>query len=109
MTTVDDSSAKGMSVPRTTGWRVRSAAEVVTVEGDVELADRRPHALVLADRVCQTLSQGHAPALDADECQPIGPAVLLDDFVADADERPAHIVGGHDLAAGHVASIAIRR
>src|SRR6187549_3388931 len=40
----------------------RSAAEVVTVEGDVELADRRPHALVLADRVCQTLSQGHAPA-----------------------------------------------
>ena len=39
-----------------------------------------------------------AAPLDADQRQVVRAAVLLDDLVADADERPAHLVGGHDPA-----------
>ena len=58
-------------------------------------------ALVLGDGGRQSLGERHAARLDADEGQAVSAAVLLDDLVADANQRPPHIVGGHDLARGH--------
>ncbi len=40
-----------------------------------------------------------ATAMDADQCQVLRATVLLDDLVADSDERTAHVVPGHDLPA----------
>ena len=54
-------------------------------------------AMALASRS----ASGTPRRLDADEGEAVRAAVLLDDLVADANQRPAHVVGGHDLARGH--------
>ena len=75
--------------------------EVVPVERDVERPDRQADALVLLDRIAQPTGERHAAPLDADEGQSVGAAVLLDQLVGDAHDRPADLVRGHDAAAGH--------
>ena len=100
ITSVLDSSSNGRSVPLTRGL-ASAGLDVVAVKADVEAADRRSHALVALDGARQPLGQRHAARLDADEGEAVSAAVLLDDLVTDANQRPAHIVGGHDLARGH--------
>jgi hypothetical protein len=68
---------------------------------DVQLADWRTNTLVRLDGVSQSLRERDPSALHADEGKAFSPAVLLDDLVADANQRPADFVSGHDLAAGH--------
>src|SRR5262249_49438853 len=75
--------------------------EVVAVEGDVERADGDRGHLVLRDRGGDPAGERHAAALDADEGEPGGSRLLLDDLVGDADRRAADLVRGHDLAARH--------
>ena len=81
--------------------RPAGRGDIVAVEADVQAAHGRADTLVIVDRVGQPLCERHATCLDADERQSVNPAVLLDDLVADANQRPAHVVGGHDLAFGH--------
>jgi hypothetical protein len=81
--------------------RFTEPGEVVAVEGDIERPDRQPFALVLGDRIRQSVGQRHAAALDADEHELGRPGVLLDDLVRDPHDRPADVVRGHDSAAAH--------
>ena len=76
---------------------------VIAEEGDVERAHRDGHALVGLDGLGDASRQRHATALDTHQCQVVRAAVLLDDLVADAHQRSAHLVGGHDLASAHAA------
>jgi hypothetical protein len=73
--------------------RARAGGDVVAVEADVEAADLRAGALVLLDRTGQPLGDGHATGLDADQCQAVKAAVLLDDLVADPDQRASNVIG----------------
>ena len=75
--------------------------EVVAVERDVERPDRHLGALVLEDRGSDPSCQRHATALDADEQQPVGARLLLDDLVRQADRRATNLVRGHDPASAH--------
>src|ERR1700745_279782 len=62
------------------GARTESG-EIIAVESDVEGADGDRFFLDAADELGQALCDGNAPALDADQSQVFGAAVLLHDFV----------------------------
>ena len=84
----------------------RDQRQVIAVEGDIERAHRDIDGLVLGDRRCDAVRERDATALDADEQQPLGTCLLLDDLVREADRRPTDLVGGHDPASGHPAFLA---
>ena len=75
--------------------------QVVAVERDVERPDRDLDPLVLGDRGRDPAGERDAATLDPDEQQAVGPGLLLDDLVGQADRRAADLVRGHDLTAAH--------
>src|SRR5690606_19818332 len=70
--------------------------EVVPVEGDVELAERRAAAPVLLDETCEAFGEWHAARVDADHGEVIGALVALDDLVGDPLQGPVDVGGRHD-------------
>ena len=81
----------------------RAQADVVAVEGDVERA--RPATstaldLVRAPRRARRAS-GTPPVCRPTSTTPSSAVVALDDLVGHAPDRPAHVVGVHDLGPGN--------
>src|SRR5438132_4179711 len=72
--------------------RVADAREVVAVERDVKRAERDSDALVLADRVAQSLRERVATRADTDDGEGRKVTLALDDLVRDAVDRPADVV-----------------
>ena len=58
---------------------------------------------MLGDRGGDARGERDTAALDPDEDEALGPGLPLDDLVGDADDRPADLVRGHDLACVHQA------
>ena len=76
----------------------RLGADVVAVEGDVEVADRQLGAGQLAEEGVQAAGQDGAAGVDADDRQALGIGVLLGDLVGDPPQRsPQIVVLEHDL------------
>src|SRR5262249_29077758 len=63
-----------------------SHVEVVTVERDVQRADRQRGAVDASDLLGEPLGQGDAPRAQADERHVLGAVVLLEDLVRDASQ-----------------------
>ena len=70
--------------------------DVVAVEGDVELAERKLDAGALGDQPAEALRERDAAAVDADERDLVEVVVPLDDLVRDAGERPVDRLGVED-------------
>ena len=88
----------------------RLGADVVAVEGDVEVADRHLGAGQLAEQGVQAAGQQGAAGVDADDRQALGLGVLLGDLVGDPPQRsPQVVVLEHDLLAHFVASFLASR
>ena len=69
----------------------RAGAQVVAVEGDVDVAERDLVLEQVAHEAVQAVGEVGAAAVDADEGDRAA-RVLLHDLVRDPDERPAHVV-----------------
>ena len=75
-----------------------AVADVVAVEGDVDVAERHLGAGLLADQGVQALGEHRAAGVDPDQGKPLGTGVLLGDLVRDADQRAPQLVAlEHDL------------
>ena len=61
---------------------------VVAVEGDVDAAELDLDSAEVGDQPPQTLREGHATRLDADERHARKVGVSLDDLVSDASDGP---------------------
>ena len=73
-------------------------ADVVAVEGDVEVADRQVAAGQLTEEDVEAAGQDGAASVDADDRQALGIGVLLGDLVGDPPQRsPQIVVLQHDL------------
>ncbi len=85
----------------TTGCEVaRVRADVVAVEGDVDVADRDGGVGELAEDRVQAAGEQGAPSVDADDRQSVRLRVLLGDLVGDPPQRPPQVVAlEHDLLA----------
>jgi hypothetical protein len=78
--------------------RLGPLADVVAVEGDVDVPQRDLVAGELADECVQAARDDRAARVDADQRQALGPGVLLDDLVRDPHQRAAQVVAvEHDL------------
>src|SRR3989304_2510636 len=105
--TVSSSSSPRSATSRRWRWRQAGGGGVVTA--GAARPPRRPPARagrgapprVPVDRGGSPRGGGDAAPLDAHEREAGGAAVLLDDLVADAYERPTHLAGGPELARGH--------
>ena len=76
----------------------RLGADVVAVEGDVEVADRQLGAGQLAEEDVEAAGQDGAASVDADDRQTLRIGVLLGDLVGDPPQRsPQIVVLQHDL------------
>ena len=80
--------------------RDRAQPDVVAVERDVE---RNPHCgldlLERGDRGRDSVREGHAAGVQADQDHFVGAVVALDDLVRDPGQRPAQIGGVEDVGA----------
>ena len=85
----------------TTGCeRGRLGADVVAVEGDVEVADRQLDLGQLAEQSVEATGEHRAAGVDADDRQALGNRVLLGDLVGDPLQRSPQVVAlEHDLLA----------
>ena len=73
-------------------------ADVVAVEGDVEVADRQLRPGQLAQEDVEAAGQDGAAGVDADDRQTIRIGILLGDLVGDPPQRsPQIVVLQHDL------------
>ena len=80
--------------------RRRLGADVVAVEGDVDVADRHLGAGQLADQGVQAAGDQRAASVDADDREAVRRGVLLGDLVGDPPQRPPQVVVlEHDLLA----------
>jgi hypothetical protein len=78
--------------------RLGPLADIVAVEGDVDVPQRHLVAGELADERMQAAGDDRAAGVDADQCQARGPGVLLDDLVRDPHQGAAQVVTvEHDL------------
>ena len=84
-------------VGRTIGLRP-DGREVVTVERDVEDAERHLDALQPPDLVGERLGERHAAGADADQDQPRCPLVLLQDLPRHAPHDAIHLARVEKLA-----------
>ncbi len=75
--------------------------QVVAVEGDVERADWQAHPFVLLDQARQSPRQRDAAAADAHQDEILRSAVALHDFVGNAGQRAAQVIGIQDLRVAH--------
>ena len=88
----------------------RLGADVVAVEGDVEVADRQLGAGQLAEQGVQAAGEEGAAGVDADDRETLGLGVLLGDLVGDPPQRsPQVVVLEHDLLAHFFASFLASR
>ncbi len=72
--------------------------DVVAVEGDVEVADRRLGAGQLGQERVQAAGENGAAGVDADDRETLGIGVLLGDLMGDPSQgSPQVIVLQHDL------------
>ena len=78
------------------GRRLGAAAEVVAVEGDVELAERDVGLQQVGQQLVQPPGEERAATVDAHDGEAVVLGVLLDDLVRDAHERSAHVVPVED-------------
>jgi hypothetical protein len=77
-----------------------SLADVVAIEGDVDVTQRDLGAAQLADQRVEPLRQHRAPGVNPDQGETLGPRIALRDLVRDAEQRPPHLVAlEHDLLA----------
>ena len=85
----------------TTGCEAgRLGADVVAVEGDVEVADRRLGLGQLAEQGVQAAGEERAAGVDADDREALGLRVLLGDLMGDPPQRSPQVVAlEHDLLA----------
>ena len=79
-----------------------AVADVVAVEGDVEVAERHLGPAELADERVQPAGQHRPAGVDADQRDRLRLGVLLDDLVRDPHERAAQIVPIEDNPLGLV-------
>src|SRR5579885_3359476 len=77
--------------------------QVVAVERDVQLADGHLRLLDLLDPLGQPVGEVHAAGADADQREPLGPAVALEDLVRDPGQGAGHLAGVHDQPLGRFA------
>ena len=78
----------------------RPGADVVAVEGDVDVADRQLDPGQLAEDRVQAAGQQGAASVDSDDRQALGIGVLLGDLMGDALQRSPQVVAlEHDLLA----------
>jgi hypothetical protein len=75
------------------GRLARADVHVVSVEGDVELAERDLGAAHFADAPAQPLGQRDAARVDADERDALEIRVALDDLVRDPRQRALDVLG----------------
>ena len=75
----------------TTGWSC-ARGDVVAVEGDVDVAERDLGVEQVLDEAVDPAGEHRAAAVDADDREPLGLGVLLDDLVRDAHERAPDVV-----------------
>ena len=88
----------------------RLGADVVAVEGDVEVADRQLGPGQLAEEDVQAAGEHGAAGVDADDREPLGIRVLLGDLVGDPPQRsPQIVVLQHDLLTHFFASFLASR
>ena len=71
------------------------SGEVVTVDADVELAERHLRALDLLDLLSQALGEQIAARDDADEREVVRALVGLEDLMRDAHQRALDLVCVH--------------
>ena len=85
----------------TTGWAAgRLGADVVAVEGDVDVADRQLGRGQLAEEGVEAAGEDRAAGVDADDREVRGLGVLLGDLMGDPPQRsPQIVVLQHDLLA----------
>src|ERR671937_291612 len=75
------------------GLRVGIAsADVVAVEGDVDVAKRNLGPCVLAYQRMQAGCEDRPPRVDADQRETLRAWIAFGDLVRDADQRPPHVV-----------------
>ncbi len=72
----------------TTGWDGgRVGADVVAIEGDVDVADRQLRAGQLTEEDVQAAGEDRSASVDADDGETGGLRVLLGDLVGDSPQR----------------------
>ena len=87
----------------------RLGADVVAVEGDVDVADRQLDRGQLAEQRVQAAGEHGAAGVDPDDRQALGVRVLLDDLVGDPPQRSPQVVAlEHDLLAHFCSFLASR-
>ena len=78
----------------------RLGADVVAVEGDVDVADRQLDRGQLAEQGVEAAGEEGAAGVDADDRQTLGIGVLLGDLVGDPLQRSPQVIAlEHDLLA----------
>ena len=70
----------------------RLGADVVAVEGDVDVADRQLCPGQLAEDGVKATGQHRAPGVDANDREPRGLRVLLGDLVGDPPQRSPQVL-----------------
>ena len=87
----------------TTGWAAgRLGADVVAVEGDVDVADRQLGRGQLPQQGVQPAGEQRAAGVDSDDRETLGIGVLLGDLVSDPLQGSPHVIAlEHDLL-GHL-------
>ena len=76
--------------------RLGARADVVAVEGDVELAQRDVVLEQIAQQALQALGEDRPATVDAHEGDAVSGIVVLHDLVRDSHERTAHVVPVED-------------
>ena|SRR5438093_4447348 len=85
-----------------------SRSDVVPVEADVDLAEWNQHLGKGLDQGLEPPREEGPTRVDADEGQPLGAAVLLEDLVCDTHERAVHVVPIENRVFAHWAEVGLR-
>ena len=83
------------------GSRWRPKANVVSVERNIEAADRNLGAVDEFKGIAESRGKQHSPGLQSDDDEVIESLISLDDFVGHAFGGPLHVICSHDPGAGN--------